>query len=559
MRFGNKGDARGPTRHGGRILADQLRAQGCDRVFLVPGESYLAVLDGLYDTPEIESIVCRQEGGAAMMADAHGKLTGRPGVCFVTRGPGAANASAGVHIAFQDSTPMILFIGQVGRDMLDREAFQEVDCRRMFAPLAKWTAQIDNIDRIPEYISHAYHVARSGRPGPVVLILPEDMLNDRADVADALPARPAMAAPGAADMADFAGRLRAAERPAMMVGGPGWSDAARRHVEAFADAWQMPVCTCFRAQDYFDNMHPCYIGHSGIGPIPSVRRTLKEADLLIAMGPRLGEMTTGGYTLLDVPNPEQALVHIHPDPSEPGRVYRPEQAVVATAEAFAKALAALKAPDGGASSRVAGLHRAYLDSLTPLETPGAVKMEQVVTHVAQTLPEDAVVTNGAGNYAGWIHRYYPFRRYRTQLAPTSGSMGYGLPAAVAAKLAAPSREVVCFAGDGCFLMHGQELATAVRHGLDITIIVSNNATYGTIRMHQERAYPARVSGTDLVNPNFAALADAYGALGIRVDDGAAFPDALARARSHPGPALIELMTSAEAISVSTTIAELRGG
>lgn len=550
--------AQGAIRHGGRILADQLKIQGCDRVFLVPGESYLAVLDGLYDVPEIEPVVCRQEGGAAMMADAYGKLTGRPGVCFVTRGPGATNASAGVHIAFQDSTPMILFIGQVGRDMVDREAFQEVDYRQMFAPLAKWAAQIDTVERIPEYISHAYHVALSGRPGPVVLALPEDMLTETVVVPDAKPANPGYAKPNRDDMATFADMLAKAERPMMVLGGPGWSDDARRSVEAFSARTGLPVCTSFRAQDYFDNDHPNYAGHSGIGPIPSLRDAIRDADLLIVVGARMGEMTTSGYTQMDIPNPKQSLIHIHPDASELGRVYRPDLSIVAATSAFAAALQDVEVAQLATNAkRTADLNQGYRDSLTPLPTPGDVRMEEVLSHVAATLPADAIITNGAGNYAGWVHRYYRFRTYRTQLAPTSGSMGYGMPAAVAAKLTAPDREVVCFAGDGCYMMHGQELATAVTHGLDMTVIVSNNGTYGTIRMHQEREYPSRVSGTDLSNPNFAKLAEAYGALGIRVERSEDFPDAFAKARAHKGPALIELMTSAEAISVSTTISKLR--
>lgn len=549
----------GTARHGGRILADQLSKQGCDRVFLVPGESYLAVLDGLHDVPEIEAVVCRQEGGAAMMADAYGKLTGRPGVCFVTRGPGATNASAGVHIAFQDSTPMVLFIGQVGGDMVDREAFQEVDYRRMFSPLAKWAAQIDRIDRIPEYVSQAWHVAQSGRPGPVVLALPEDMLTQRAVVTDAAPANPARACPGPADLQSLSGMLSAAERPLILLGGPGWSDTARQQLEAFCTRTNLPVSAVFRYQDYVDNRHPCYAGHCGIGPLASLKDAVKDADLLLVIGARLGEMTTSGYSLLDIPNPKQKLVHVHPDPSELGRVYRPDLAIVSTTSNFAAALDQLTPTvQSGIAARTSALHQAYLDSLTPLPTPGDVQMEAVVKHVDAVLPDDAIITNGAGNYAGWVHRYYRFRQFRSQLAPTSGSMGYGLPAAVAAKLTAPEREVVCFAGDGCYMMHGQELATAVQHGLDITIIVSNNATYGTIRMHQEREYPTRVSGTDLLNPNFAKLADAYGGLGIRVTKTSEFEDALAKARAFKGPALIELMTSAEAISVTTTISKLRG-
>jgi len=546
------------TVHGGRLLAEQLHAQGCRRVFLVPGESFLAVLDGLHDLPDIEQVVCRQEGGAAMMAEAEGKLTGEPGICFVTRGPGATNASAGVHIAFQDSTPMILFIGQVGGDMFDREAFQEVDYRQMFAPLAKWAAQIDRVERIPEYISHAYHVATSGRPGPVVLALPEDMLREMAPLDVAKPANPAGAKPATQDMERVAALLKNAERPLIMLGGPGWSEQARQDLEAFAAATNIPVTAMFRAQDFIDNRHPAYAGHCGIGPIPTVKQAVENADVLLALGPRLGEMTTSGYTLLDIPEPRQKLIHIHPDASEIGRVYRPELGLVSTTANFAAALGSIA---GSLAGRDAGpmtaLHDAYLKSLEPLETPGDVKMEQVVRHVDSALGDDAIICNGAGNYAGWVHRYYRFRSYGTQLAPTSGSMGYGLPAAVAAKLHHPDREVVCFAGDGCFLMHGQEFVTAARYGANIIVIVSNNGTYGTIRMHQERDYPERVSGTDLTNPDFAKLAEAYGGLGIRVEKTEDFPNAFAQARAHDGPALIELITTSEAISVGTTISKLR--
>ncbi len=544
--------------HGGKLLAAQLHTQGCRRVFLVPGESFLAVLDGLHDLPDIQQVVCRQEGGAAMMAEAQGKLTGEPGICFVTRGPGATNASAGVHIAFQDSTPMILFIGQVGGDMFDREAFQEVDYRQMFAPLAKWAAQIDRVERIPEYISHAYHVATSGRPGPVVLALPEDMLRDTAPLRTALPANPARPKPAPADMEQVSALLRKAKRPLIMVGGPGWTDQARRDLQDFCAHTNIPVCASFRAQDFIDNRHPAYAGHCGIGPIPSVRKAVEDADVLLALGPRLGEMTTGGYSLLDVPNPRQKLIHVHPDASEIGRVYRPEVGVVSTTSDFAAALGAIASDTRGRNGdQVTALHDAYLKSLSPVETPGDVKMEQVVRHVDGTLGDDAIICNGAGNYAGWVHRYYRFRSYRTQLAPTSGSMGYGLPAAVAAKLHAPNRDVVCFAGDGCFLMHGQEFVTAARYGANIVVIVSNNGTYGTIRMHQERDYPTRVSGTDLVNPDFAKLADAYGGLGLKVTRTEDFAEVFARARAFDGPALIELTTSSEAISVGTTITKLR--
>jgi len=546
------------ARPGGKILIDQLEIQGVERIYCVPGESYLAALDALYNHPTITTVVCRQEGGAAMMAEAEAKLTGRPGIAFVTRGPGATNAAAGVHIAFQDSTPMLLLIGQVGRDASDREAFQEVEFRQMFAPLAKWTAQIERAERIPEYISRAFHVAMSGRPGPVVLALPEDMLVEEASVADAAPALKVGAQFGPGDLAEIAEMLEHAQRPLLLLGGGGWTGQASADIQSFAEHYDLPVACVFRCQDYFDNHHPNYIGDVGIGINPKLAERVREADLVIAIGPRLGEMTTSGYTLLDVPDPKQKLIHIHASAGELGRVYRPALAVNAASPAAASALASLKAKRSEPWSkwREAGRND-YLANIEPQETPGDVKMEKIVRWLSETLPRNAIIANGAGNYAGWLARYYQYSPYRTQLGPTSGSMGYGLPGAIAAKLVYPERTVVAFAGDGCFLMTSQELATAVQYRLAIVIIVCNNAMYGTIRMHQERDYPGRVSATALHNPDFAAMAQSFGAQGetvVRTED---FAAAFERAQASEGPALIELKIDPEAITHRTTLSAIR--
>lgn len=546
-------------RHGGQILADHLKTEGMPRVFCVPGESYLAALDGLLDSG-IEVVVCRQEGGAAMMAEAQGKLTGRPGICFVTRGPGATNAAAGVHVAFQDSTPMILFVGQVAREMQDREAFQEVDYRKMYAPLAKWAEEVTSVERLPEYLSRAFHIAQSGRPGPVVLALPEDVLSAEAEVADAGPAQAVQPKATAEDAAAVLKLLDEAARPLAMVGGPGWSNQACRDLAAFAANHDLPVVTSFRCQDYMDIDDPRYIGYAGLGNDPEVARRIREADLLLVIGARVGEATSNGYALMDVPRPRQRLIHSHPGATELGRVYRPELAInAASASLLAElAQAPAKSERPWADWRAAA-RAAYLDWATPRETPGRVKLERIVTHLAEALPRDAILANGAGNFAAFLHRYYRYRCFRSQLAPTSGSMGYGLPAAVAAKLEHPERTVVCFAGDGCFQMTGQELATAMQFDAPIVVIVANNGIYGTIRMHQERAYPGRVSGTTLRNPDFAALARAHGAHGETVEDDADFPEALARALGAGRPALIELKTDPEAITTGATITQLRGG
>jgi acetolactate synthase-1/2/3 large subunit len=531
---------------------------GVDTVYCVPGESYLPVLDALYDEEAIRLVVCRQEGGAAYMAEAHGKLTGRPGVCFVTRGPGAANASVGLHTAFQDSTPLILFVGQVGAGLAEREAFQELDFRHMFGPLAKWVAQIDRPERIPEFLARAFTVAVSGRPGPVVLALPEDTLSAVASVADAPPYRRVQGHPGDEDLQELRRLLGKAARPLLLLGGGDWNAAARQDMMAFAEANNLPALCSFRRQDLFDNRHPNYIGEAGIGINPALAGRIKQADCVLAVGSRLGEIVTGGYTLFEVPRPKQLLIHVHPGVGELGRVYQADLAVNAGMPEFARAARALPPVDGacwGDWTRAA--RNDYLATLEPQPMPGELNLGEVVCWLRDRLPADSIVTNGAGNYSSWVHRFYQYSGFRSQLAPTSGSMGYGLPAAVAAKLLYPERTVICFAGDGCFLMNGQELATAVQYQAHIVVIVVNNGMYGTIRMHQERRFPGRVSGTALVNPDFAALAQAYGLYGEVVEKTADFAPAFERALQAGKPALLELRVDPEAITPRTTLSALR--
>ena len=542
-------------RHGGQILADHLAAYGVTRVFSVPGESFLAALDGLYERG-IGNVVCRHEGAAAMMAEATGKLTGRPGVAFVTRGPGATNAAAGVHIARQDSTPMILFVGQIARGHRDREAFQELDYRSTFGGLAKWAAEVDQVERLPEYISRAFHVAVSGRPGPVVLALPEDMLSSFAEVADLPPPVRVVSGVSAGQVAAVLGALRGAERPLVVVGGPAWSAQAAADLGAFATAWDVPVAVSFRRQDRLDNDHPCYAGDLGVGMNPRLAARLAAADLVVVLGSRLGDIATGGYEVLDPARPPR-LVHVHADADELGRVYRPEIAICAPAPVMVAALAAAVAEPGPWAAWRAAARAEYEAWQVPVATPGAVRLEAVVGWLAENLPRDAIVTNGAGNYAAFLHRYYRFRGYGTQLAPTSGSMGYGFPAALAAKIAEPARMVVCMAGDGCFQMTLNEMSTAVQHGAAVIVIVANNGRYGTIRMHQEREYPGRVSGTDLVNPDFAALARAYGGHGEVVEDQAAFPAAFARAVAAGTVAVIELRLDRQMLTTGQTVDQVR--
>ncbi len=542
-------------RHGGQILVDQLRVQGVTRVFSVPGESFLAALDGLYDSG-IQNVVCRQEGSAAMMAEAQGKLTGRPGVLFVTRGPGACNAASGIHVARQDSTPMLVFVGQIARGHRDREGFQEVDYRGFFGPLAKWVAEVDQLERLPEYISRAFHLAMSGRPGPVVLALPEDMLSGVAEVPDLGPVTVAPDAVSGAQVAAVLAMLAAAARPLVVAGGSGWSAAAAADLARFAGAWGVPVAVPFRRQDYLDNRLAAYVGDLGVGMNPALGARLAAADLLLVLGSRLGDIATGGYELLDPARLRARLVHVHPDPDELGRVFRPDLGIAVGAPAM---LAALARTNGGGkwTGWAAAARGEYERWGVPVATPGAVKLEGVVGWLSEHLPEDAMVTNGAGNYAAFVHRYFRYKRYRTQVAPTSGSMGYGFPAAIAAKLEHPERVVVCFAGDGCFQMTLNEFSTAVQHGAAVVVVVCNNGRYGTIRMHQERHYPGRVSGTDLVNPDFAALARAYGGHGETVTRGEDFPAAFGRALASGVPALIELTLDGEALTTGATLSEVR--
>ncbi|MBN9071967.1 MAG: thiamine pyrophosphate-binding protein [Rhizobiales bacterium] len=545
-------------RTGGRLIVEALEANGVERVFCVPGESYLAVLDALHDS-SIRTIVCRQEGGAAMMADCEGRLTGRPGICFVTRGPGATNASAGIHIAMQDSIPMILFIGQIATGIREREAFQEVDYKRFYGDIAKWVVEIDRAERIPELVTRAFTVATSGRPGPVVVSLPEDMLVSEADAPAALPALTVETRPGESEMQELERLLADAERPFVILGGTRWTAEATEQFQRTAESWGLPVGCSFRRQMLFDHLHPCYAGDVGIGPNPALARAVKEADLVLLVGGRLGEMPSSDYTLLKSPYPDQKLVHVHADAGELGRVYRPALAINATSAAFATAFAKLAPKNSpGWKDRTAALHASYLAWSTPPETgPGLVHMGPIMAYLESVLPEDAILTNGAGNYATWIHRFHRFRRYGTQAAPTSGSMGYGTPAAVAAKALFPEKTVVAFAGDGCFMMNGQEFATAVQYGLPIVVVVVNNGIYGTIRMHQEREYPGRVSGTDLKNPDFAALARAYGGHGETVDRTADFTPAFERALASGKPAIVEIRLDPEAITPARTLTDIR--
>jgi acetolactate synthase-1/2/3 large subunit len=558
-------------RSAAEVLVDQLVLHGSKRAFCVPGESYLPVLDALYARrDEIALTINRHESGSSFMAEAWGKLSGTPGICFVTRGPGATNASIGIHTAYQDSTPLILFIGQVGSDFMEREAFQEVDYRRMFGQFAKWVAQIDRADRIPEFIARAYHVATSGRQGPVVLALPEDMLVQMVEVADAKPYRALQADFGAASLAQLKTLLQQAERPFLVLGGSGWSAASAALLEQFALRWSLPVGCSFRRQDLFDNRHACYAGDVGIGINPKLAARIKDADLVIALGARLGEMTSSGYTLFDVPVPRQTLIHIHPDADELGHVYQPALAIQAGVVQSAQALASLDLsvkPSWAATTSAARAD--YLDwQKEPVifsQRPQSLNLWRVIDTLFKTIAPSALLANGAGNFATWGHR---FRQYpgisagnRTQLAPTSGAMGYGVPAGIAAQIFDKSRPVVVLSGDGDFMMTGQELATAVTERAGVLFLVVNNGMYGTIRMHQERHYPSRVHGTALGNPDFVRLAEAYGAFGARVTEISEFSAALDRAlawtKENSLPALIELLADPEVISPSATIQSLR--
>ena len=548
--------AKDNMRTAAEVLVDQLLVHGVQHVFCVPGESYLAVLDAFHDSA-LNVTVCRQEGGAAMMAEAVGKVTGRPGVCFVTRGPGATNASPGIHIARQDSTPLVMFVGQIGRDMREREAFQELDYRAVFGSMTKWATEIDDPARVPEIVSRAFHTAANGRPGPVVVAIPEDMLTERVAVADAPPFALIETSPGPAELAKFAEMLAAARAPIMLLGGSRWSQAASDAVARFAQKHALPVATTFRRAHLFDALHPCYAGDLGIGPNPKLIERIKGADLVILVGGRLGELPSQSYTLFDIPGPQVPLIHVHPGAEELGRVYSPRLAIHASPAAFAAALDKIELPRpirGDAETA----HADYLAwTEKPTEQPGAVNLGTVMVWLRDNLPPGAIICNGAGNYAAWIHRFLRMRRFGQHVAPTAGSMGYGVPAAVAMKRLYPERPVVCIAGDGDFLMNGQEFATAVQYDLPFIAVISDNGIYGTIRMHQEREYPGRISATQLRNPDFAAYARAFGGFGVSVERTEDFPAAFKEAQASGKPALVRLKIDPEAITPATTLAKIR--
>ena len=546
-------------RTGGQILVDQLIAQGVTRATCVPGESYLAVLDALHDA-SIDVMVCRAEGGAAMMAEAEGKLTGRPGICFVTRGPGATNASPAVHIAKQDSTPMILFVGQIDRSMREREAFQEVDYRAVFGTLAKWATEIDQIERIPEIVARAFRVAMQGRPGPVVIALPEDMLTEAAEVADAPRVEPVEPWPAPADMDRLQAMLGEAKRPLVILGGSRWNERSRAAMVRFAERFDLPVATSFRRAWLFPADHPNYAGEVGINPGPKMTARVKEADLLLLVGARMSEMPSSSYSLLDIPVPSQTVVHVFPDASELGRVYQPALAIEAAPNAFAASLERLQPPREIAwKQRSAEARADYLERIgKPRAMPGDFQASEAMLWLRDKLPKDAIVTNGAGNFAVWVHRFIPLDGTRRNLAPTSGSMGYGPPAAIMAKRIHPDRTVVCFAGDGDFMMNGQEFATAVQYDIPAIVVVLDNSMYGTIRMHQERDYPNRISGTKLKNPDFAAYARAFGGHGETVRTNAEFGPAFERALASGKPAIVHCFTDPEALTPDRTMSEIRG-
>ena len=545
-------------RSGGEVLVDQLIVQGVTNAFCVPGESYLAVLDALYlKRKDISLYVARQDGGAAFMAEAYGKATGEVGICFVTRGPGATNASIGVHTAFQDSTPMILFVGQVGGDMVDREAFQEIDYRRMFGQMTKWVAQIDRVERIPEYVARAFQVASSGRPGPVVLALPEDMLVEKVRIEDSERAKRVTHQPSMQNMQEVRSLLELSERPLVILGGGGWSESARRQIEMFAEKNHLPVGCSFRRQDLFDNRHPNYIGDIGIGINPKLASIVKESDLLLVVGARLGEMTTGGYALIEAPTPKQKLIHIHPGIEELGRVFQASVMINSNIEEAAEALNLLEPSESVSTDWLNKANKTYIENIIPQPSTGDVDLSELMIAMRELLPRDTVMTNGAGNFSGWIHRYWQYEDFRSQIAPTNGAMGYGVPAGVAAKIACPDKLVVSVSGDGCFLMNGQEIATAVQYNLKILFIVFDNGMYGTIRMHQERDYPSHVYGTALKNPDFAALAKAYGLHAETVTSTRDIRGAIKRCIDQNSASLIHIKVDPEAITTRTTLTAIR--
>jgi acetolactate synthase-1/2/3 large subunit len=544
-------------RTGGRILVDALLQQGCDRIFTVPGESFLPVLDALVDSPGIDVVVTRAEGGAAFMAEADGKMTHRPGICFVTRGPGATNASIGVHVAMQDSTPMILFVGDVARDARDREGFQEVDFPAFFAPLAKWSARIEDAARIPEYVARAYATAVNGRPGPVVLALPEDMLESEAEALD----RPKVSRTAQACDPDAINalydRLRSAKSPVAIAGGADWNAEAGQNFALFAMRTGLPVAAAFRRQDAIPNHCPVYAGNLGYGPNPKLVERIRQADLLLVAGARLGEATTDGYALITPDHPGQVLIHVHPDPEELNRVYRADLAICADMASFASTVALTVDEASVAIAQGADAHAQWLDWSSPVPNNMALDLGMCWAELRERLPADSIICNGAGNFSAWAHRFWHYAAQPSQLAPTAGAMGYGVPAAIAAAIRFPNRRAVAVAGDGDFMMNGQELATAARQGARLLVLLVDNGSYGTIRMHQERRYPARVSATDLTNPDFATLARAYGGWAETVETTEAFAPALARALEQPGVALIHLKTDIERISPTLTVSGLR--
>jgi len=543
-------------RNGGQLLVESLVSLGARKGFGVPGESYLAVLDALHDTQgRLDFVLCRNEGGAAFMAAAWGKLMGQPGLCFVTRGPGVTNASIGIHTAMQDSVPMIIFVGQVGTDMKGREAFQEIDYRAVFGTMAKWATEIDDVGRIPEILARAWVTATTGRPGPVVIALPEDMLTSLTDAAPLTgPARIAEAAPDAATVADALGLLQGAQRPLILIGGCNWTEAGQTALQGFAEASDIPVVAAFRYQDQFDNHSPVYAGEAGVGMPAHVKRLIREADVILAINTRFGEMTTDGYTLLSVPVPSQTLIHVHGSDREIGKVYQPALGIQAGPNAFAASLRPVSGVWAAWRAQARAEWEAGFD-LPPQPSP--VDMGLVSAHLRAILPEDAILTNGAGNFTVWPNKFYKFGRKARLLAPQSGAMGYGVPAAVAAKVAFPDRTVVCFAGDGDFQMNCQELGTAMQAGAQPIILILNNGIYGTIRAHQERNYPARVSGTTLANPDFTGLAKAYGFHAERVERTEDFPAAFARARASRSGAVLDLNISPEALTPRQTLSQMR--
>lgn len=547
------------ARTGGQILVDQLRINGIKHVFCVPGESFIAVLDALYDS-DIEVTICRQEGGAVMMAEAHGKLTGHPAAAFVTRGPGATNAAAGVHIAHHDSTPLLVFVGQIERGVRERGALQELDYRATYGPLAKWATEVEDTGRLPEIMSRAMHVCLSGRPGPVVIGLPEDMLAETAVCSDGVPVKAVEAWPGPDQMREIDALLKGAQRPFLVVGGTRWDQTTVTALAGWAQVADIPVAVSLRRQMLFPVSNPAFVGDLGFGANPELVEQVKQADLILLLGGRMSEVPSQNYTLLDIPVPRQQLVHVFPDAQELGKVYSPAVAVCATPTAFVKELVKLDLPASEARSAYRrGLREIWekWGDTSRISTPGALQMAKVMDHLNDVLRADTILCNGAGNYATWVHRFYRFDQYGTQLAPTSGSMGYGLPAAVGAKRLYPERTVVAFAGDGCFLMHGQEFATAVQYELPIVVVLVDNSMYGTIRMHQERDYPARVIGTNLRNPDFSAYARSFGGHGERVETTDEFAPALARAMASGLPSIIHCVIDPEVISPAFTLSQVR--